>query len=94
MYHPDPEINAGISQQALEAERYDLSIGYPSRWWVCPGCNKSHNRWHFEAVGIYRCLTCGYVVAGGTMHINRPGAAPQNLHPNTKAKPTREAGSA
>lgn len=38
MYHPDPEINAGISQQALEAERYDLSIGYQSRWWDCRDC--------------------------------------------------------
>jgi hypothetical protein len=34
VYHPDPEIDAEIRQQAIDAERSDLAIGYPPRRWV------------------------------------------------------------
>jgi rubredoxin len=74
-YHPDPEINAELIQQANEAEAFDLSIGYPPRWWTCPECGVAHNRGHFQAIGQHRCLSCGYVGAGGVMRTNPPGTS-------------------
>lgn len=71
-YHPDPEIDAGIVADALEAEMFDLAAGYPARWWVCPDCANAHRRGHLNAIGQHRCLRCGYVGDGGTMHINDP----------------------
>ncbi len=67
-YHPDPEINAEIEQMALDAERFDLAAGYPPRYWVCPDCGAGHRRGHFMAIGAHRCLFCGYIGTGGTMH--------------------------
>ena len=76
MYHPDPEIDAGVRADALEAEMFDLSVGYPARWWVCPTCEKAHrNGFTNGAFGVHRCLWCGYVGDGGTMHINDPRPA-------------------
>ena len=72
-YHPDPEIDAELTRQAIENEEYDLSVGYPPRWWTCPVCKKSHNRGHFQAIGTHRCLNCGYVGSDGRMHTNLPG---------------------
>jgi rubredoxin len=71
-YHPDPAVNAEIMAEALEVERLDLSLGYEPRWWVCPDCGASHHRGHFQIIGIHRCMKCGYVGDGGTMHTNRP----------------------
>lgn len=71
-YHPNPEINAGIIQQAIEAEIFDLDAGYPARWWSCPKCESSHHRGHFGNLGNHRCLRCGYCGPEGTMHINDP----------------------
>lgn len=65
-YHPDPEINEEVKRQAVEAEAFDLSIGYPPSWWMCP-CGASHNRGHFYSIGVHRCLKCGYVGDGGVM---------------------------
>ena len=65
-YHPDPEINAGVAALALEAERADLAAGYPPRHWQCD-CGAGHDRGHFMAVGVHRCLACGYVGDGGVM---------------------------
>lgn len=65
-YHPDPEINAGIAQEALEAEAFDLGVGYPPRRWQCE-CGASHGRGHFMSLGVHRCLGCGYVGTGGVM---------------------------
>lgn len=65
-YHPDPEINAEVAQQTLEAERLDLAMGYLPRRWQCE-CGAAHQRGHFQEVGLHRCLACGYVGAGGIM---------------------------
>jgi hypothetical protein len=65
-YHPDPEVDADVRADALAAEIFDLSIGYPPRWWTCR-CGASHARGHFGAVGVHRCLRCGYVGNLGRM---------------------------
>jgi hypothetical protein len=65
-YHPDPEINKDIIADALDAERADLKAGYPPRSWRCI-CGAEHSRGHFGAIGVHRCLACGYVGAGGVM---------------------------
>lgn len=65
-YHPDPEINASVAAEALEAERIDLSVGYLPRRWIC-SCGSSHERGHFMEIGVHRCLSCGYVGDGGIM---------------------------
>ena len=75
-YHPDPVINAEIIRQSIEAEAFDLSIGYPPRWWTCPDCSASHHRGHFGSIGTHRCLGCGYVGEGGVMRTNPPGTSP------------------
>lgn len=67
VYHPDPEINAGVAADVLEAERVNLSIGYAPSAWTCP-CGASHSRGHFGTVGVHRCCACGYVGTGGVMH--------------------------
>jgi rubredoxin len=67
VYHPDPEINAGVAADALDAERADLAAGYPPRRWVCPKCAAEHGRGHFLNIGQHRCLRCGYVGTGGVM---------------------------
>lgn len=69
-YHPDPEINAGIVADALAAELADLKAGYPPRWWICP-CGASHRRGFFMAVGVHRCLKCGYVGELGVLSEER-----------------------
>lgn len=66
VYHPNAEINAGIAAEVLAAERFDLSIGYPPRAWICL-CGTQHHRGHFGAVGVHRCLACGYVGTEGVM---------------------------
>jgi hypothetical protein len=66
VYHPDPVINAGVALEVAQAEAADLAAGYPPRRWVCP-CGKAHSRGHFLAIGQHRCLSCGYVGAGGVM---------------------------
>lgn len=71
-YHPDPEINAGVAAMALEAERVDLTAGYPPRRWICP-CGVGHERGHFMTIGIHRCLTCGYVGPDGVMELEDYG---------------------
>jgi rubredoxin len=68
-YHPDPVIDAEVAAVALEAERADLSIGYPPRFWECPQCGNGHTRGHFLAIGQHRCLHCGYVGGGGVMSL-------------------------
>lgn len=70
-YHPDPEINAEVAAQALEAERLDLAAGYLPRRWICE-CGASHERGHFMAIGVHRCLRCGYYGDGGIM-VDRNG---------------------
>ena len=74
-YHPDPVIDAEVRLDALAAEQADLAAGFAPRWWTCPGCGSSHHRGHFQAIGVHRCLNCGYVGEGGTMHTNDPRAA-------------------
>lgn len=66
-YHPDPEINALVEQEAAESERADIAAGFPPRWWLCPECGATHNRGHFGVIGSHRCLRCGYVGGGGVM---------------------------
>ena len=66
VYHPDPEINAGVIADAIEAERADLAAGYPPRRWRCT-CGAEHSRGHFGTVGVHRCLSCGYTGTEGVM---------------------------
>ena len=66
-YHPDKEIEAEVAADALMAEAYDLGVGYPPRRWSCPDCTACHTRGHFGAIGVHRCLFCGYVGTGGVM---------------------------
>lgn len=72
VYHPDPTIDAEVRADALAAETTDIAAGYAPRWWLCPDCRATHRRGWFQAVGVHRCLGCGYVGEGGTMHTNRP----------------------
>ncbi len=76
VYHPDPEINKGCILDAIEAERIDLSIGYPPRRWTCPQCRNSHSRGHFLSIGQHRCLHCGYVGTEGVMWDPQSDEAP------------------
>jgi rubredoxin len=77
MYHADPAIDAEVRADALDVERFDLAAGYPARWWVCPDCGDAHRRGHYNgAIGAHRCLRCGYVGDGGTMHTNDPRPQP------------------
>jgi len=64
--HPDPAIAAELAEEAREAARADLSAGYPPRRWRCD-CGAEHSRGHFQAIGVHRCLACGYVGTGGTL---------------------------
>ncbi len=71
IYHPDPEINGGVAADALDAERADLAADYlPSRW-RCE-CGAEHGRGHFMAIGIHRCLGCGYVVGPDGVMLGPP----------------------
>jgi len=65
-YHPDPAINREVAEEALTAEKIDLSVGYPPRRWRCD-CGAEHGRGHFQVIGVHRCLRCGYVGPGGLM---------------------------
>lgn len=66
VYHPDPETNAGVSADAIDAEREDLAAGFPPRRWRCV-CGAEHSRGHFGTIGVHRCLVCGYTGAEGVM---------------------------
>jgi len=66
-YHPDPEINAAVAADVLDAEVLDLAAGYPPRRWTCSECGHWHSRGHFVAIGQHRCLHCGYVGTGGVL---------------------------
>ena len=65
-YHSNPAINAEVSATTLAAEVADLAAGYPPRAWKCP-CGAIHRRGHFMAIGVHRCLRCGYAGTGGVM---------------------------
>lgn len=65
-YHPDPEINAEVAAEVLEAEKADLKAGFEPRRWMCE-CGAEHGRGHFQSIGVHRCLACGYVGTGGVM---------------------------
>jgi hypothetical protein len=71
MYHPDPEIDRDIRIEAHQNEVFDLSVGYSPRRWLCD-CGAAHRRGWFMSEGVHRCLRCGYVGEGGTMHTNDP----------------------
>lgn len=77
-YHPDPEINAQVAQEAMDAERADLKAGYPPRTWQCE-CGASHSRGHFMSIGCHRCLRCGYQGPGGILI--GPGEQPTDVKP-------------
>lgn len=84
-YHPDPIINAELIQQSIEAEAFDLSIGYPPRAWTCI-CGATHQRGHHLTVGTHRCLACGYVGTEGVMH----GSALGGAHEHDPRRYTRD----
>jgi len=65
-HHGDPAISVEVAADAATAEAFDLAAGYPPRRWTCD-CGASHSRGHFGAVGVHRCLACGYVGSGGTL---------------------------
>jgi hypothetical protein len=66
-YHPDPDVDAEVAAEVLEAEKVDLAAGLSPRWWACPQCGNCHKRGHFGAIGNHRCLKCGYTGSGGIM---------------------------
>lgn len=66
-HHPDPVIDMEVQADARAAEQADVAAGYPPRAWTCPACRASHARGHFLAVGVHRCLACGYLGGGGTL---------------------------
>jgi hypothetical protein len=74
-YHPDPAINEEVAQEALNAEVADLAAGMEPRRWTCP-CGASHDRGHFQTIGVHRCLRCGYVGSGGVMWDPQSESAP------------------
>lgn len=74
-YHPESGIDREIAADALVGELADLAAGYAPKFWRCPECGNGHGRGHFQAVGVHRCLYCGYVGTGGTMHTHRPEGA-------------------
>jgi hypothetical protein len=71
-YHPDPAIDAEITKQANESDVADMAAGFGPKWWQCPTCSASHQRGHFGVIGNHRCMNCGYVGGGGTLHTKRP----------------------
>jgi hypothetical protein len=91
-YHPDPEINAVVAADALDAERADLAAGYPPRRWQCP-CGAQHSRGHFGVIGVHRCLSCGYTGTEGVMilddaegvRMHDAGATPVTCPPSAVA---------
>ena len=85
VYHPDPEINEEVIADMLEAEAYDMSVGDGPWWWQCPKCRASHNRGHHEAVGVHRCLGCGYTGTGGIMSADRSELEPVTETPEPGA---------
>jgi hypothetical protein len=74
VYHPDPEINAGLILDSIAAEAADLRAGYMPRRWRCV-CGAEHSRGHFITIGQHRCLRCGYVGSGGVMFVDEGRAA-------------------
>lgn len=56
----------GDPVDTLAAEVADLAAGYPPRRWRCP-CGREHSRGHVGAIGVHRCLWCGYMGSGGEM---------------------------
>lgn len=66
MLHPDPVIDVEVRADAMAAEVADVKAGFPPRRWACD-CGASHDRGHFAALGVHRCLACGYVGTGGTL---------------------------
>lgn len=71
-YHPDPEINEEVAQEAVMAEVADLKAGFPASAWRCPECSVAHSRGFFPDIGSHRCLACGYVGAGGVIEQPTP----------------------
>jgi hypothetical protein len=65
-YHPDPEINAQVTEEANANERFDVAARLPPRWWICPECGASHTRGFIDGHSSHRCLRCGYGGGGGT----------------------------
>lgn len=76
LYHPDPDVNAGVAADVLLAEEADLAAGYPPRSWTCD-CGESHARGHFLSIGQHRCLACGYVGSGSVMWDPESELAPE-----------------
>jgi hypothetical protein len=66
-YHPDPEINAVIALDAINAEVLDLRAGLPPRAWRCPSCESEHSRGPLTNGRQHRCLRCGYIGEGGRL---------------------------
>lgn len=67
-YHPDPDINAEVTRDVIQAEIDDLAAGYDPRRWTCE-CSASHSRGSFPIghIGSHRCMNCGYIGIGGVM---------------------------
>ena len=65
-YHPDNDINESVKRDALVGELADLAAGLPPKRWRCV-CGVEHKRGHFGAIGVHRCLSCGYAGDGGIM---------------------------
>jgi hypothetical protein len=61
-----PILARELAADTLDAECADLAAGYPPRRWQCD-CGAEHGRGFFLAVGVHRCLGCGYVGTDGVM---------------------------
>ena len=60
-YHPDPETDAEVREEAATNARVDLSLGM--KCYCCPKCGWDHGRGWVDGVDIYRCLRCGIMVS-------------------------------
>lgn len=66
-YHPDPEINEEIAEDARTGETLSVfTLGLPPSPWECE-CGAAHDRGHFQLFNAHRCLRCGYIGRGGRL---------------------------
>lgn len=73
-------IQEEIAADERDAEVADVKAGYPPRRWRCV-CGAEHDRGHFQALGVHRCMRCGYAGDGGTLLEPEPSPATPAARP-------------